>query len=185
MTPLATDARKYSVTVSPDGKQIAYISETPSESQIVAVDPDGANRRILARRPIGAAFWFVEWSPLPDTLAAVAIGKEDMGLVSIELPSGSIRELNVSGWGAIGQPAWSPDGATIFSPAYSSNGTSMQIWAFDAHTGAHRALTSGATNYLQWTLSGTASGDLIAPRNTAALRFGLPISPLNRIRSQR
>lgn len=105
VTPLATDAEKWSVTVSPDGKQIAYIAETRSESQIVAADPDGANRRILARRPIGGGFWFVEWSPLPDTLAAVAIGKDDMGLVSIELPSGSIRELSVSGWGAVGQPA--------------------------------------------------------------------------------
>ena len=87
------------VTVSPDGKQIAYIAETQSESQIVAIDPDGANRHILARRPSGSAFWFVEWSPLLDTLAAVAIGKEDMRLVSIDLPAGSIRELSVSGWG--------------------------------------------------------------------------------------
>jgi serine/threonine protein kinase len=168
VTPLTTDATEWSVTVSPDGKQIAYIAQTQNESQIVSVDPNGANRRILARRPLEFRFWFVEWSPLPGTLAAVAIGKEDMGLVRVELPAGSIRELSMSGWSALGQPAWSPDGATIFSPGYAINGTSMQIWAFDAHTGAHRSLTSGATDYSQWSLSGTATGDLIAASNTAA-----------------
>ena len=56
VTTLATDARTIaeranSVTVSPDGKQIAYIAQTASESLIVAIDPDGSNRRVLARRP--------------------------------------------------------------------------------------------------------------------------------------
>ena len=115
-TPIATDATANSVTVSPDGKQIAYIAQAQSESQIVAIDPDGANRHVLAKRPLGLGFWFVEWSPLPNTLAAVAMVKEEMGLVSVELPAGSIRELSVSGWGAVGQPAWSPDGSTIFTP---------------------------------------------------------------------
>jgi serine/threonine protein kinase/Tol biopolymer transport system component len=161
-TPLATDARMHSVTVSPDGKQIAYIAETQSDSQIVAIDPDGANRHVLAKRPLALGFWFIEWSPLLDTLAAVAIGNDDMGLVSVDLHAGSIQELSVSGWGAVGQPAWSPDRATIFVPAVPAAGVTMQIWAFDARTGAHHSLTSGSTNYLQWTLSATAAGDLIA-----------------------
>jgi serine/threonine protein kinase/Tol biopolymer transport system component len=161
-TPIATDATMHSVTVSPDGKQIAYIAETPSESQIVAIDPDGANRHVLAKRQRGLEFWFVEWSPLSNALAAVAIGKDDMGLVSVELPAGSIRELSVSGWGAVGQPAWSPDGSTIFTPAVPQYGSTFQIWAFDASSGVHRPLTSGATSYHEFSLSATATGDLIA-----------------------
>jgi serine/threonine protein kinase len=166
-TPVATDARMYSVTVSPDGKQVAYIAQTGSESEIVAVDPDGGNRHILAKRPLALGFWFVEWSPLQNALAAVAIGKEDMGLVRVDLPSGSIQDLSVSGWGAVGQPAWSPDGGTIYSPAVLSTGSpTMQIWAFDARNGEHRVITSGSTNYFEWSLSSTAGGDLIA--NTEA-----------------
>ena len=164
-TPIATDATMYSVTVSPDGKQIAYIAQAQSESQIVAIDPDGANRHVLAKRPLGLGFWFVEWSPLSNTLAAVAIGKEDMGLVSIELPAGSIRELSVSGWGAVGQPAWSPDGSTIYTPAVQYSST-FQIWAFDASSGVHRPLTSGTTSYQEYSLSATATGDLIANTET-------------------
>ncbi len=86
-TPIATDATMNNVTVSPDGKQIAYIAQAQSESQIVAIDPDGANRHVLAKRPLGLGFMFVEWSPMPNTLAAVAtVVKEEIGLVSVELP---------------------------------------------------------------------------------------------------
>jgi serine/threonine protein kinase len=165
-TPVATDARMYSVTVSPDGKRVAYITRTANESQIVAVDPDGGSRHILAKRPLASGFWFVEWSPSQNSLAAVAIGKEDMGLVRVDLPAGAIQDLSVSRWEALGQPAWSPDGTTIYSPAWPTGGATMQIWAFDARTGAHRAITSGSTSYLEWSLSSTAVGDLIA--NTLA-----------------
>jgi serine/threonine protein kinase/Tol biopolymer transport system component len=168
-TPLATDARMGSVTVSPDGKQVAYIAETKTKSQIVAVDAEGGNRRILANRPLALQFWFIEWSPVTQTLAAVAIGKHDMGLMTIEISSGAVRELSVSGWGAVGQPAWSPDGATIFTPAISEKpGSAFQIWAFDAQTGAHRPLTSGSTEYSEWSLSATAAGDLIAITQAAS-----------------
>ena len=152
VTTLATDARTIaersnSVTVSPDGKQIAYIAQTASESLIVAIDPDGSNRRVLARRPLALAFWFVEWSPSQDTLAAVANVKDDMVLFRVDLPAGSMRNLSGPGW-TIGQPAWSSDGATIFAPAIPNDGDPiMQIWAFDARTGAHRALTSSSTWY--------------------------------------
>jgi serine/threonine protein kinase/Tol biopolymer transport system component len=168
-TPLATDARRWSVTVSPDGKQVAFIAETKTESQIVAVDSDGGNRRVLASRPLALQFWFIEWSPVTQTLAAVAIGKQDMGLVTVEISSGAIHELSVSGWGAVGQPAWSPDGATIFAPAIAAQpGSVFQVWAFNAHTGAHRPLTSGSTEYFEWSLSATATGELIAITDAAA-----------------
>ena len=167
VTPLVTDAhtgdaRMGSVTVSPDGKQVAYIAQTPTESLIVAVDPDGANRRVLAKRPAEHAFALVEWSPSQGTLAAIADIKGYMGLVRVELPSGSITDLSVSGWGALGQPAWSPDGATIFAPAVPDGSSINQIWAFDARSGAHRPLTSSSTAYQVLSLSATASGDLVA-----------------------
>lgn len=169
-TPLATDARMYSLTVSPDGKQIAYIAETKTESQIVSVDPNGAGRRVLATRPLASGFWGVEWSPSLNTLAADAEGKDDLGLVTVELPAGTIRDLSVAGWTTLGQPAWSPDGATVFARGEILGGeTTTQIWAIDAHTGTRRPLTSGSTSYVQWSLSATANGNLIANTITPTL----------------
>ena len=168
VTTLATDAhpvsdRLSSVTVSPDGKQIGYISQTASESLIVAIDADGSNRRVLAKRPIGQSFWYIEWSPSQDTLAAVADNDKDaMSLFRVELPAGSMRELTGPGW-AIGQPAWSSDGATIFAPASPNEDDAiMQILAFDARTGAHRAVTSSWMRYSEQTLSATDNDDLVA-----------------------
>ncbi len=179
VTTLATDARpvsdRYSsVTVSPDGKQIAYIAQTASESLIVAIDADGSNRRVLAKRPIGQSFWYVEWSPSQDTLAAVADNKATMVLVRVDLPSGSMRELSGPGWD-FGQPAWSSDGATIFAPASPSDGGPiMQIWAFDARTGAHRALTSSSMRYSEQTFSATANDDLVV--NSVAAETNLSVT---------
>jgi Tol biopolymer transport system component len=96
-------------------------------------------------------------------MAAVVIGQHDMGLVTVDMRTGAIRDLSVTGWGAVGQPAWSPDGLTIFTPAVSAQpGSLFQVWAFDARSGAHRPLTSGSTQYSEWSLSATASGDLFA-----------------------
>ncbi len=170
---LATDAQMRSVTVSPDGKQVAYISEAAGESLIVAVDPDGANRRVLAKRPVALAFRYIEWSPSPNTMAAVAINPKDMGigLFTVDLPSRSVKDLSVSGWGTVGQPAWSPDGGEIYAPAVPNErlAAMMHIWEFDARTGAHRPLTSGSTQYQLSNLSSTSSGDLIAVTSTHSL----------------
>ena len=168
-TILASDAQKFSVTASPDGKQIAYISETPTESQIVAIDPDGSNRRVIARRPMGRGFWFLGWSPSADTLAADTTTGDKALLVRIDVPSGSVQELSMSAMGgSLGQPAWSSDGATIFAPASATFEPINQIWAFDAHTGANRPITAGTNGYGEYTLSSTGSGDLVGITENAA-----------------
>lgn len=173
-TRLATDAQMRSVTVSPDGKLIAYISQTPSESLIVAVDSEGAGRRVLAQRPASFGFRYIEWSPSQETMAAVALSKGmRIGLFSVDLSSGAIRDVSVSGWGTIGQPAWSPDGDKIYAPAVPAERLMpmMHIWEFNALTGDHSPVTSGSTQYRLSTLSATATGTLIA--NTKAFSLTL------------
>src|SRR5262249_44675870 len=49
--PLAKDAAWFALTVSPDGKQLAYVSDVGQaheEQQIAVIQADGSNRRILA-----------------------------------------------------------------------------------------------------------------------------------------
>ena len=163
-TPLATDVgTELSLTVSPDGKQIAYIAGP--EPVIVSVDPNGQNRRIIAkRRREGESFWFLAWSRSPDRMAAVVGNDDGMSLVIVELPSGVVRDFpNISSWGALGQPAWSSDGARIFAPGSDlRSGGMMQVWSFDARSGAHLPLTASSVPFSQWTLSATANGALVA-----------------------
>jgi len=170
-TPLATDASMRSVTVSPDGKQVAYICNTPTESLIVSINPDGSKRRVLAKRALDLGFRYIEWSPSQDTMAAVVVMNQNMaiGLQSVETLSGATREVSAAGLWIIGQPAWSSDGGRIFAPAVPQNQQflpMMQIWEFDARTGAGRPLTSGPNQYQIGTLSATATGDLLANTRT-------------------
>ena len=164
-TPLASDARGYGVSVSPDGRQVVYVAQTDTESVIAALDPDGGNRRILARRPLERPFWFAEWSPSGEDLAAVAVGDDDLGVLTIQVASGAIRNLSVTGWGSLGQPVWAPDGATIYAPGSRQDdamAVGNQLWALDVRTGSYRRITSNSSGYNQWSLSLTATGDLIA-----------------------
>jgi serine/threonine protein kinase/Tol biopolymer transport system component len=167
-TPLATDASGASVTVSPDGKQIAYISNSATESSIIAIDSSSGKRHTLAKRAIANEFDYIEWSHSMNTIAAVADGNDDMGLVRVDVTSSEIKDLTVVGWGAIGQPAWSADDREVYAPAIERGGTIFQIWAIDARTGAHRPLTSNSTHYWQWSLSATKDSSLLAATQTRA-----------------
>jgi Tol biopolymer transport system component len=163
-TALATDAdgNMHGITVSPDGKQVAYVSHSSTESFIVSIDPGGASRHIIAKRPIDFGFSWIEWSHSLSTLAADAGTEKGPSVFSIELSSGAMRNLAVSGFRAIGQPAWSADDREIYAAAVAESGPINQIWAFDARTGAERPLTSNSSHYSLFSLSATRAGDLLA-----------------------
>ncbi len=100
-------------------------------------------------------------------MAAVALinGSMGIGLLTVDPGSGSTRDLSASGWGTIGQPAWSADGRQIFAPAVSTTQRFipiMQIWEFDARTGASKPLTSCSIPYQLGSLSATTAGELLA-----------------------
>jgi serine/threonine protein kinase/Tol biopolymer transport system component len=166
--PLATDASMWGVTVSPDGKQVAYIVQKSNEWQIVSVDVGhGDNRRVLATQPSGVEFWFIEWSHSGRQLAVVADSDEGMKLKILDLASGKLRDLTLS-IEAIGQPIWSTDDNRVLAPHFTFNDGLMQIWAFDAHNGAQSRITSNSINFWQWSLSASASGQILAQTYTPA-----------------
>ena len=66
-----------------DGQQIAYIAGP--EGVIVSVDPNGQNRRIIAKRREAGFFLFLSWSRSPDRMAAVVESDVGMSLVIVEL----------------------------------------------------------------------------------------------------
>jgi eukaryotic-like serine/threonine-protein kinase len=162
VTPIATGASWFGITISPDGKHLAYISyadKGKEEQQIIIIDSDGTNHRTLTSSK--EVFWFLAWSPQGDRIAAVTFANNDMILPTISIADGSVHNPN-SVWDAIGQPVWSPDGRTIFAPAVPRHGATKQIWAIDPVSGARHPVTSGTSEYNQFTLSITVAGDLVA-----------------------
>jgi Tol biopolymer transport system component len=187
VTPLATDASMYNLTVSPDGTQVAYIADSSNESRIVSIGPDGGNRRIIARRPLEDGFQFIEWSHATDTLAATCDAKDRMGLVTIDVSTGLVRDLNITRWDDVGPPVWSKDDREVYVPAVLLGSSIAQIWAFDTHTGSPRQITSNSTSYSTWSFSASSAGNIVVPVRTLNLSLwvGDPPAEMHQITSQR
>ena len=63
------------VTLSPDGKQLAFVRPSPSESNLFVANSDGTGERKIASRKLPAYFSFVggpAWSPDGKTIACGA-----------------------------------------------------------------------------------------------------------------
>jgi eukaryotic-like serine/threonine-protein kinase len=162
-TPVATDAAWFGLALSPDGKQLAYASDVAKGNegqQIVVIHGDGSSRRVLTTA--NDPFWFLEWSPQGDRIAGVTFTDPGMKLVTLSAADGSVRDVNSGGWESLGQPVWTRDGKTIFAPGVPLGGATKQIWAIDSLSGTRHPVTSGTTEYNQFTLSIAAAGDLLA-----------------------
>jgi eukaryotic-like serine/threonine-protein kinase len=162
VTPIVIDATWFGLAISPDGKHLAYASyanKSKEEQQIIIIDTDGSNRRVLTSSK--EVFWFLAWSPQGDRIAAVTFTTIDMIMPTVSVADGSVHNPNTT-WEAMGQPVWSPDGRTIFAPGVPRHGAIKQIWAIDPLSGARHPITSGTIEYNQFTLSITRTGDLVA-----------------------
>jgi eukaryotic-like serine/threonine-protein kinase len=159
-TPIVTDATAFGFSVSPDGAKISYLSETTTDSQIVTARIDGSDRKILAARPVKQTFWTPAWSPTGNEIAAIAnLEDGQMQLVLVSAQDGKVRSLG--SWDGAGQPAWSFDGSVLFlSVSKSAKDPFWQIWSINPSSGAGHPITSGTSDYYQWSLSTTRADDL-------------------------
>ena len=95
--------------LSPDGRQIAFVSFTPDWiADIYLMDVDGSN---VSRLTFGANFSFPAWSPAGQTLAVATNRlpyRGDIYLLSVDVQASPKQIANDAS-----MPAWSPDGQRI------------------------------------------------------------------------
>lgn len=103
---------------SPDGAQIAYVSDATTQFPVVwLMNRDGGNRRQLMTAGYGVD-WAdaISWSPDGKRLAVVAGGvppNPSPGQIYVlDVAKGGVEKLTTHAGGAF-DPAWSPDGDTI------------------------------------------------------------------------
>ncbi|WP_423223641.1 protein kinase domain-containing protein [Candidatus Amarolinea aalborgensis] len=138
------------VSVSPDGRQIAYVSQNAPYPglDLMLMNADGSNRRILfsfastkQRDDPGRYVFRPDWSPDGAQLAFGADDDSD-GLISVfvvEAATGQARRLIEDG----NSPAWSPDGGRlIYKPA----GERQILFVADASGRRLYQLTGSAYN---------------------------------------
>lgn len=103
---------------SPDGQEIAFLSQQTGWTEVWLVQPDGSGLRPLTN--LGIEIAELAWSPAGDRLAVVLNREGAFTLALVDLASGQVTDLRTDE-GMVSRPCWSPEGDWLtieFEDAY-------------------------------------------------------------------
>ncbi len=155
------------VTLSPDGKQLAFVRPSTSESNLFVANSDGSGERKIASRKLPAYFSFVggpTWSPDGTTIACGAgaySGSLSATIVSVPAAGGPEKTITSQNWVSVSRVLWLGDGSGLIVaavPELISTGT--QLWYVSYPGGEVRRVTNDLNAY------GTSSLGLTADSRT-------------------
>jgi TolB protein len=115
-------------TWSPDGSQLAFISDGESYNPIVwLMNKDGSGKKqVLGVSAIQEAADTLSWAPEGKRLMVTAFGAEVSQIVLLELGRLTGQPLTNNPKGAF-DPAWSPDGSTLALAVRESGRTDVRL----------------------------------------------------------
>jgi TolB protein len=113
-TSLSDNDWSFRPTWSPDGRQIAYVSDSDSYNPTVRlINRDGTGRRQISfGGSLTDAADALSWSPDGTRLAVTAFNQTTSQIVLVEIGRGNLQIATESSYGAL-DPAWSPDGSAL------------------------------------------------------------------------
>ena len=155
------------VTLSPDGKQMAFLRFRPGAGSLVIANTNGSDERIATSTQITEAVRIGPNGVLPPSsspdgetiICPVSINGSqwDQTIYGYSLKDGSFRQITANHWPSVGRMECAPDGRGIFATILESQSSSeQQIWFIPYPTGAARRITNDLTDYRD--LSVTANG---------------------------
>lgn len=156
-------------TISPDGKQIAFLRFYLQEklSSLIIADINGKNDKILTNRDLANSFSTIglSWSPNGKTIALIGFisgeNGRQMGILLVDAETGEVKTLSQEHWIWIGQIDWLKDGSGVVFPAWNSrSGNSTdEIWSVSLD-GQAKQISSGINGV--FSLNVTADSNSIA-----------------------
>ncbi|MEA2165440.1 MAG: eukaryotic-like serine/threonine-protein kinase [Thermoanaerobaculia bacterium] len=144
---LNTDASQF--TLSPDGRQLAFIRYGNGQTTLFAADAEGGNERPLLRRT--RPFGIPAWSPDGKSIAFVANGH----IEELLLAAGQVTGVASAPWRLIRDMQWHPDGSGLLVCA-SKDDEPPQVWLLHRNAGAPVRITSDLGAY--YSATPTADG---------------------------
>src|SRR6185436_16116178 len=151
----------------PDGKQLAFVRPSASESDLIVANTDGTGERKIATRKLPAYFSFgggAAWSPDGKTIVCGAgsySGNLSATLVSVPAEGGPEKPVTSQNWVSVSRVIWLGSGAGLIVaavPELISAGT--QLWYVAYPSGEVRRVTNDLNAY------GTSSLGLTADFKT-------------------
>ena len=124
-------------SVSPDGTEVAFVSDRSGDFELYLVDIDGTGLTRLTEttgqdsRP--------DWSPDGTRLAFESERDGDFDVYVLELATGEVRRLtDDDAWD--GGPVWSPDGTRLLFHSDRDNQEYFDLWTMDPDGGDQQLL---------------------------------------------
>jgi eukaryotic-like serine/threonine-protein kinase len=141
-----------SVSISNDGKRIAFVRHSRGESTVYLATADGSGEQKLIIYQQPDLFQQVEWSPDDKTLVAAVrrvVGGFRTEMVAIKVSDGSDKVIGNQKWLSIGGFAWLGDGSALVMTAVdqSPGNRQSQIWQLSYPEGKVRRITNDLNNY--------------------------------------
>ena len=139
------------ITLSPDGRRMAFVRNSREESALIIADADGNNQHKLATRPMTDCFKVPAWSPDGKVIACSAGSGEPYdihnSIIAVRVGDGTQSPLTAQKWAGTGWVEWLGDGSGLLVTARDRHGTLEQIWHISYPGGGVRRLTSDSKMY--------------------------------------
>jgi serine/threonine protein kinase/Tol biopolymer transport system component len=145
------------VTVSPSGRQLAFVRDRFQERAVVIADRDGSAERTLLRMGIMAGAGTavgssIAWSPDGKVIAVASGDPPNSGLAPmspavIDVTTGKIRKLTDDSWRAIPGMAWLQDGSGLVFLAVLPGEIQTQLWFVSYPGGETNRVTNDLHGY--------------------------------------
>jgi len=156
------------VTLSPDGKRVAFLRDSKAMNQtaLMVANEDGSEEKQLAVRKWPNGFiGMVAWSPHGKTIATgvynTEAGVKYASLVEVPVQGGAERPLTQKRWTAgVGDLAWVPDGRGLVTSTQEQPYGPVQVLYVSYANGEVRRITSDLNYY--FSVSITADSRVVA-----------------------